>query len=1532
MTPKDANVALSFAEVAKIAAQATAGKQSPAPEPKSHETAKQGGEWQTVTRRKADKTAHPAPRQDDRILVRISASNKLRDCESFLMTEKLKKLDAGLGKALKNVQKTKSGFALIANKDCRTTLLEKSDKIKKYLGPGTEVAQALNTDAYLIGPVVRHLNGGGKAVEVTEEMIRVCFAEATRIAPVYMTEKTRGNEKTFIAKIPANGAKVPRQLRMGSRLVPVRLLAEKPKATPQCTRCFGWHDAKKCSRAQLCRHCGSSEHESSKHPACCEVEHQCVSACFICRGPHPADSKECPLRKKGTTPEERRVIRKEQQKLTSEKWKACPKASKKTPAQAAEQADSMEAQEEGLETPEGNPQTEDRPVEAEEAPAPRGNEASEPPMPEPTPSAPGAQGLRKSARTKARQGEQPQSQSWDTRPRVMTYVRNTIMATLVPVCDGEHADVVIVELTGQGLHIANVYNANPQDTSRGVALVRAQKTVKDKKMILCGDLNLHSHMWDSRKSESRDCSLILDWLSEDDVTLLNEPDDNTCFHSKESPSVIDLAFASSTLLGQTGCTTKVMKELNCGSDHFPLSTTIEGIQIDDVVRATRHNMNRLDTEKFTRACARESTSLNAREALRAEDAEELAAGLIKAMTKALDEAAPKALGRGTGKRWWNPQCTGAVREMRSAWRQTEADNFPDASYDAYKEKRRAFQAEIRTAKRELWRQTIENMTDATDVFRMVNRLGKTNPAGGLPPLTQGGTTRRTPQEKAEALLDTHTQPAEDRSRTEEEANPRARLWGKLTPTEVRDAVFHAGNTAPGEDGIPNTAWKLAWPIFGHIQGCDDGGDPETISRQETPKELPADLATVNPREKPRESDSAKAVDTGDRTTDHPATLRVSGTQEGGHRPDLETGGCHQREADSQAEKPAMARIPVQVGGVFPDGQASEPFCGRRTPSGEESRGSLPQGSPASPILYMLFMADLFKKMQSLGYADDGLIYVSSRSVKANLLSIGEWLRMATRWCSENELEIDWSKTGFMHLYKGRKAAGMNEKLQMPDGTWLAPMDEMKWLGVWWDPSLSFNKHCKETMAKARRTINVLRHLSRVYFGIPPKSALQVIRACVVPQLTYAATTWYPMASKTALDKLEVVLRDGIRAALPVYKTTNKPSLYRFAAFPSLRLICQEMIRAGGIRAYTCNTDHPLHITTIDGTIDKAKAMLPFPIRDTDKLLPEGEGPPDPLAEKLSKEEAAKAHLKLLEKESQDTIWVYSDGSRDSDGNTGAGWAVYHGGKTLAQGSGACGKYREVADAEAIAALRAVRIAAEVAPPQAEGLNLCVDNLGVAKRISKRMRKPGTSQLEVDEIRRILAKWEGGTECLSLDKPVGRVHWVPGHCEVPGNEVVDQLAKAGCKSSDLLVPERTMSLAAARRWKNDAFRADFKDWMIDNCPNTDHLGGALGIPKPYKLDWMRGLNRGTVARILAARSKHGDFEEYHTRFNHQDAETKCQVPNCGKPKDFSHPWECIGNATRLAGRPSSKIWRKGFLAANLHPQKSLEILEVDAHLQ
>ncbi|KKF92103.1 hypothetical protein CFO_g5544 [Ceratocystis platani] len=179
-----------------------ADTQDAARKTKSHEAASQGGEWQTVTHRKAGANAptgrysQPAARQDNRVLVRVSADNMMRDCESVLMSASLRELDPELKKALKDVQKTKSGFALLANKDGRSTLLEKSDKIKNHIGPGTEVVQAVNTDAYLIGPIERYLNGGGRAVEVSEEIIGECFAQATRVTPVYMTSKTRGPEAT----------------------------------------------------------------------------------------------------------------------------------------------------------------------------------------------------------------------------------------------------------------------------------------------------------------------------------------------------------------------------------------------------------------------------------------------------------------------------------------------------------------------------------------------------------------------------------------------------------------------------------------------------------------------------------------------------------------------------------------------------------------------------------------------------------------------------------------------------------------------------------------------------------------------------------------------------------------------------------------------------------------------------------------------------------------------------------------------------------------------------------------------------------------------------------------------------------------------------------------------------------------------------------------------------------------------------------------------------------------------------------------
>ena len=53
-------------------------------------------------------------------------------------------------------------------------------------------------------------------------------------------------------------------------------------------------------------------------------------------------------------------------------------------------------------------------------------------------------------------------------------------------------------------------------------------------------------------------------------------------------------------------------------------------------------------------------------------------------------------------------------------------------------------------------------------------------------------------------------------------------------------------------------------------------------------------------------------------------------------------------------------------------------------------------------------------------------------------------------------------------------------------------------------------------------------------------------------------------------------------------------------------------------------------------------------------------------------------------------------------------------------------------------------------------------------------------------------------------------------------------------------------------------------------------------------WMKDIPRTAVGLILAARSAHGDFEAYHTRFGHDDAEFRNGMPPVRRPQNPDGP--------------------------------------------
>jgi hypothetical protein len=90
---------------------------------------------------------------------------------------------------------------------------------------------------------------------------------------------------------------LPRSSQILRTTVNLHLVVFKPK-TIQCINCFQLHNTQSCSHRPHCHICGSNNHTEEKHTTSCTATplHYCPAKCLHCRGPHPADDRNCPLR------------------------------------------------------------------------------------------------------------------------------------------------------------------------------------------------------------------------------------------------------------------------------------------------------------------------------------------------------------------------------------------------------------------------------------------------------------------------------------------------------------------------------------------------------------------------------------------------------------------------------------------------------------------------------------------------------------------------------------------------------------------------------------------------------------------------------------------------------------------------------------------------------------------------------------------------------------------------------------------------------------------------------------------------------------------------------------------------------------------------------------------------------------------------------------------------------------------------------------------------------------------------------------
>ena len=168
---------------------------------------------------------------------------------------------------------------------------------------------------------------------------------------------------------------------------------------------------------------------------------------------------------------------------------------------------------------------------------------------------------------------------------------------------------------------------------------------------------------------------------------------------------------------------------------------------------------------------------------------------------------------------------------------------------------------------------------------------------------------------------------------------------------------------------------------------------------------------------------------------------------------------------------------------------------------------IPQGSPLSPILYILYNSDLLeipkgRKQLGLGFIDDILYGTQNKTAMENAIELERLLTRSEQWRQRHGAQFEKSKYVLIHFT--RNTSVRVEATVTIGGTTIHPSSEAKYLAVTFDRKLKFRSHVEQVVAKGTKYTLAIAGIAKSKWGPEFKYLRRLFTAVAAPQIDYAA--------------------------------------------------------------------------------------------------------------------------------------------------------------------------------------------------------------------------------------------------------------------------------------------------------------------------------------------------------------------------------------------------------------------------------------------